>query len=760
MANTFTLAGTFKDAKNNPLYVGRYVVFRITSVGTDIEDAVAYPQDPISWLIDENGDFGGEMWLNGDSGVECLYEILEPSGQRLKVIVPSSDEGNTVRYEYILENYQAEVSTQQSTVLGEAKAYTDELAADPSSNGSFSASDWRADLDLEVGVDVQAWHTKLDDIASLTPTDGNFIVGNGTTWVAESGNTAQASLGLLNGVATEMGTTATASDTGNGSLALGAGSAATTASGAFSAAISAGGGTSAASGTGSYQIGPGTNSTGSSIQFLSSGSVTATEFGRLIGTSGALYYVGGTDVAVADGGTGASTAADARTNLGVSIGADVQAHNPILDTVETTITDTDTAVPTSGAVVDYVTASLSSSQVIVNQASDLSGTLDATKTYFIDGIIDMGSTSIEVPSGGLNLIGSTFDVSKLISSATTYTMFTSPVGGSGNLLGRDLAMEVTGSGSQVFNLVGDTGLEAFEFARVNWNDCTSLGTIDNYRQGLESGTGRFGGTPDLTLKGTWAGGYFIETSIVRSLDSGMTGALYQAGAGFTMASRFRSNQNIDLPASAAFIDFTTSNFTNPSTLQLEGCIVSRGGVFDSTDSNITPNVAAADLASNWVGNIGISNTFVGGRLTVTADTPTVINTIGVFETIIATTWTADLLEHFDDLAVDTNGRGLRHLGNVPRYYEISGDLVVDGPANDEVTVKVVKYDSSAASTVDIYSQTRQINSFTGSRDVAFFSIPTVFDLDQNDYVYLEISNSTTTGNLTLEGGSVLSVKKR
>jgi hypothetical protein len=34
-------------------------------------------------------------------------------------------------------------------------------------------------------------------IAALTPTDGNFIVGDGTTWVAESGATAIASLGIL-----------------------------------------------------------------------------------------------------------------------------------------------------------------------------------------------------------------------------------------------------------------------------------------------------------------------------------------------------------------------------------------------------------------------------------------------------------------------------------------------------------------------------------------------------------------------------------
>lgn len=35
--------------------------------------------------------------------------------------------------------------------------------------------------------------------AVLTPTDGNFIVGNGTTWVEESGATARASLGLTIG---------------------------------------------------------------------------------------------------------------------------------------------------------------------------------------------------------------------------------------------------------------------------------------------------------------------------------------------------------------------------------------------------------------------------------------------------------------------------------------------------------------------------------------------------------------------------------
>src|SRR3990167_6546312 len=64
---------------------------------------------------------------------------------------------------------------------------------------SVTAATARSNLGLVIGTNVQAWDADLDAVAALASTDSNFIVGNGSTWVAESGATVRTSLGLTIG---------------------------------------------------------------------------------------------------------------------------------------------------------------------------------------------------------------------------------------------------------------------------------------------------------------------------------------------------------------------------------------------------------------------------------------------------------------------------------------------------------------------------------------------------------------------------------
>jgi len=227
-------------------------------------------------------------------------------------------------------NFAVQISHLPSLTL------TTDLAVADGGTGASTAANARTNLGLVIGTDVQAYNAGLADIAGLAKTDGNLIVGNGTNWVAESGATARTSLGL-------------------GSIAT----------------------------------------QNSNSVAITGGSIT-----------------GITDLAVADGGTGASDAAGARTNLGLVIGTNVQAYDAELTAIAALATtdgniivgNGSTWVAESGATartsLGLGSIATQNSNSVAITGGSISGASVSTSSATITGGSITGITDLAVADGG------------------------------------------------------------------------------------------------------------------------------------------------------------------------------------------------------------------------------------------------------------------------------------------------------------------------------------------------------------------------
>ena len=191
--------------------------------------------------------------------------IIKVGGAGRSNATPNLDDGKIFKGN---ASNQAESVALSSIALSSLNDDLSYLAPANNLSDVANAATARTNLGLAIGSDVQAYDAGLADIAGIPTTDGVFIVGNGTNFVAEIGSTARTSLGLGTAAVEDVGTTA-----------------------------------------------------GDIVQLDGSARLPAVDGSQL------TNLPGGGDLLAANNLSDLANAATARTNLGVAIGSDVQAYD-------------------------------------------------------------------------------------------------------------------------------------------------------------------------------------------------------------------------------------------------------------------------------------------------------------------------------------------------------------------------------------------------------------------------------------------------
>jgi hypothetical protein len=397
------------------------------------------------------------------------------------------------------------------------------------------------------------------------------------------------------------------------------------------------------------------------------------------------------------------------------------------------------------------------SEVIVTEASQLTGTLSSGTMYTIDGVIDMGSGTITVPAGGLTMRGLGFDISKLVSSTGNASgLFVSPVGGSGNLFLTALSIEYgdgagPGGVARIFNLTDVDSNQAVEFNDVNFQSTDGIGTLTNYRQILMRNIGIFGVQEGLELAGPMAGGARIETTIARGFAFlGGSGCIINAGPGLTMAGRFITDANIDLPAAACFTDIAPANIIEDGGFQIIGATF-------LGDGTPLPNMPTTSVKARIRNTAGLRDTYVGGRAVVSstaASSNPGANTL--FQ--VAGTSTYSDMEWFSSA---TNGAyEFVYDSSETIEIDVHGHVSVTGTQGDIVTFVLRQWDDSAAGYIDISSSGPQtMDRGQGTNRAESVGFITYAVVDQNDRIELW-ARVDDVNNITLEIDSSLTIEER
>jgi hypothetical protein len=540
-------------------------------------------------------------------------------------------------------------------ITGTTIALTGQVAIANGGTGASTDSGARTNLGLAIGTNVQAYDADLTAIGALAKTDGNFIVGNGSTWVAESGSTARTSLG----VPANDGTGAT----GTWSISI-SGNAGTVTDGVYT--------------SGSY-------ANPSWITSLDDGKVLPT----MTGNSGKYLTTDGTNsnwttlpainngtLSLATSGTGISGSATFTANQSGSSSFTVTSNATSSNTVSTIVARDASGNFSAGT----ITAALTGN--VTGDVSGNAGTATILQTArTIGGVSFNGSANINLP--GVNTAGNQ-DTSGNAATATKWAT------------GRTISLtgDVTGT-SGSFDGSGN-----LSFATTIAANSVALGTdtTGNYVASITNGsyiTGGNGGSEgaaltlavDATNANTAskvvardASGNFSAGTITAALSGNASTATTLQTARTINGTSFNGAANITVPANIAtsatasafkvpfanttvsttgnygLLQDSTATFTyNPSTNTLTAGTFS-GALTGNVTGNVTGDVSGS--SGSCTGNASTATTLQTARtingvsfngsanITVTANTPNTLTrgtylTGSNFNGSAATTWAVD-----------------------------------------------------------------------------------------------------------------------